>query len=405
MLMKNYSCFRSVKFRALNLALIIFIFTLETWGQAAVTRVPPAVEKGEDFTWWYVTLFVLILGLAGAIFWWLNGKKAKKAAASASKQTKNGEKSWEIDSLDADKELEWLRKNQKLVGKKTSQESKRKRNSTKLPATETVLKTNETESKQAGESPLEKPSKLPPIFSIQRLELARPFNNLPLSNDDALMDAIEQTHDEFEEDEEIRDLTLRILAAFHTKNSVEALSQAALYDLSANLRSKAVTILSEFDHESVFEPILLACADPTREVRAAAARGLTKLTFDRADAWTRIAETGEEGRVVQAARAAIESGFVEMSFDRLIHQDRKHAYEAFALMALLIKAGETEKIFSVLENHRDINVRKAVLHIIKVTKDKKALEGLYSVLEKNNLPIEFQEEIDKTIEEIGFVTV
>ncbi|HLM61750.1 MAG TPA: HEAT repeat domain-containing protein, partial [Pyrinomonadaceae bacterium] len=185
---------------------------------------------------------------------------------------------------------------------------------------------------------------------------------------------------------------------------VEALAQIALYDLSSSLRSKAVNVLAEFDHESVFETILLACADPTREVRAAAARGLTKLTFDRADAWTRIAETGEEGRIVQTARAAIESGFVDMSFDRLVHPDRKYVYEAFALMALLIKAGETEKIFSTIENHRDLNVRRALLHTIKITKDQKALDGLYLLLEKNNLPIEFQEEIDKTIEEIGFVT-
>ena len=57
-----------------------------------------------------------------------------------------------------------------------------------------------------------------------------------------------------------------------------------------------------------------------------------------------------------------------------------------------------------IENHRDLNVRRALLHTIKITKDQKALDGLYLLLEKNNLPIEFQEEIDKTIEEIGFVT-
>ena len=209
---------------------------------------------------------------------------------------------------------------------------------------------------------------------------------------------------EFDEDEEARHFVIRILAAFKNSNAVEALALIALHDLSASLRSKAVTALSEFDHESVFEPILLANADSSREVRAAAARSLTKLTFNRADAWTRIAETGEEGRITQAARAAIESGFVDMSFDRLVSKDHRQAYEAFTLMALLVKAGETDKIFNIMENHSDINVRKAILHIIKITKDRKALDGLYLLLERNNLPIEFQEEIDKTIEEIGFVT-
>jgi len=405
MLMKNYLSFRRVEFTVVNLASLIFIFTLDIWGQKTPSRVPPAVDKGEDFTWWYGTLLVLVLGLAGAIYWWLKGKKAQKNLATESKKATNAERSWEINSLDADKELEWLRKNQKLVGKKTNQKPKKKRNPNNLPSTETVLTMNGKETGQENSSTSEKTSNLLPIFSFQRLEFARPFDSLPLSNDDALMDAIEQTQDELEEDDEIRDLTLRILAAFRTKNSVEALSQVSLYDLSANLRSKAITILSEFDHESVFETILLACADPTREVRAAAARGLTKLTFDRADAWTRIAETGEEGRIVQAARAAVESGFVDMSFDRLIHQDRKLAYEAFTLMTLLINAGETEKIFNAMENHSNINVRKAVLHTIKITKDQKALDGLYLMLEKNDLPLELQEEIDKTIEEIGFVTV
>ena len=404
MLMKNYLSFRHTKFTAVNSVSLFIVFTIEIWGQKAPSRIPPAVENGEDFTWWYVTLFALLIGLAGAVYWWLNGKKGQKKLAVESKQVTNAEKTWEIDTLDADKDLEWLRKNPKLVGKKASQKPRKKKIPSSLPTTETVLSVNGREVEENSPAS-EKASNLLPIFSIGRLEFARPFDNLPVSNDDALMDAIEQTQDELEEDDEIRDLSLRILAAFRTKNSVEALSQAALYDLSANLRSRAVTILSEFDHESVFETILLACADPTREVRAAAARGLTKLTFDRADAWTRIAETGEEGRVVQAARAAVESGFVDMSFDRLIHPDRKLAYEALTLMTLLINAGETGKIFNALENHSDMNVRKAVLHTIKVTKNQKALDGLYLMLEKNDLPIELQEEIDKTIEEIGFVTI
>lgn len=243
-----------------------------------------------------------------------------------------------------------------------------------------------------------------PIFSIDELEPARPFEQLPLSNDPALISAIEQTQDELEEDETVRELSVRILNAFKNRNSVEALSQVALYDLSATLRSKAVTILSDFDHESVFSTILIAGADPTREVRAAAARALTRLSCNRADAWTRIIETEEEGRMIQAARAAIEGDMVERTFSRLVHSDRKFAYEGFTLLALLIKVNETEGIFEALEKHDDMNVRRAILHVVKITKNQKALEGLYTLLERKTLPLELQEEIDKTIEEIGFVT-
>ena len=153
----------------------------------------------------------------------------------------------------------------------------------------------------------------------------------------------------------------------------------ALYDLSSNLRSRAVGALAEFDHESVFEPILLACADPTREVRAAAARGLFSLGFDRAHAWKRLIEANDTFRLTQAARAAIASDIVSRSFVRLIHEDTKVAYEAFALVALLIKAGEIKEVFETIENHRDERVRFALLHVLKVQKDERTIEELTRV--------------------------
>lgn len=404
MLIKNNQSFRTFKLGFFNLLILVFISATEIRSQ--IRSVPPSqpapAAQSESFTWWYLSLFVLVAALGAAIYWWLNTKKAQAAADAKAKSAAVGSGAADGNAVDADKEMEWLRKNQKLMGKKTNQTPASKKRPTAQPKT--------AEQGEAGEanstSPRDHETIAPvlPIFSVTRLELARPFDALPISDDEDLLTAIEQAYDEFEEDEEVRELAIRILTAFKTRNSVEALSQVALYDLSANLRSKAVTVLSEFDHESVFETILLANADPTREVRAAAARGLTKLNFDRADAWTRIAETGEEGRIMQSARAATESGFVGMSFDRLIHPDRRHAYEAFTLMALLIKAGETDKIFGVLESHKDLIVRRAILHVIKITKDQQTLEKLCHLLEENKLPIEFQEEVDKTIEEIGFVT-
>ena len=403
MTMKNKQSIYNFQFRVSIFVLLIFSSIAEIGAQISSVPVQSSPARTEDFTLWYVTLFILTLGLAGAILWWRNNKKEKEELAAKSKLQANNNNAWDRNSLDADKELEWLRKNPKLIGKKTELRSRRMKQPDNLPQSKGSLNQNEAEQEiSLKESEIDAPAL--PVFSIQQLEPAKPFDVLPISDDEDLMSAVEQSYDEFEEDEEVRGLAVRILAAFKKRNSVEALSQIALYDLSSNLRSKAVSILSEFDHESVFETILLACADPTREVRAAAARGLTKLTFNRADAWTRIAETGEDGRIVQAARAAIESGFVDMSFDRLASKDYKQAYEAFTLMALLINANETEKIFNTLENHRDMDVRKALLHIIKITKDQNALDGLSQLREKNKLPEEFQKEVDKTIEEIGYVT-
>lgn len=352
---------------------------------------------GEDFTWWYISLFVLAAGLGAAIYWMSKNKKAGQAATNvkAKKIEKDSVDKWGVDSVDGDKEMEWLRKNQNIINKNGNKRATANR------ARKVAVEANEKNLQAAAALAAEA---ILPIFSIERVELARPYAPLPLSNDDDLMGAVEQAHDEFEEDEEVRDIALRILQAFKTRNSVESLSQIALYDLSSALRSKAVTALAEFNHESVFDFILLASADPTREVRAAAARALSKLTFDRADAWSRIFETEETGRMCQSARAAIESGFVEMSFDRLVHQDKKYAYEAFALMVLLIKAGETEMIFNALETNKNMNVRRALLHVVKVTKDARAVEEVSALLERGKLPLELREEADKMIEEIGFVT-
>lgn len=403
--MKHNLSFRKVKFLTFNFALTTFFTAVEVLAQMPTLRVPTASETEEipeDYTWWYMLLFLLIAGLVGVVFWRKKIKQetinrsqnSKKAAA----QKNNG------GSLDAGKELEWYRKNQKSMGVK-SNVGRDLPNGRHFPS----ANLNNSPNGNFGEAEVDaesgKTGAEPPVFSIQKIEPAKPYALLPLSNDEALMSAVEQTQDETEEDEELRELSVRILAAFKTRNSVEALSEVALYDLSSNLRSKAVTILSDFDHESVFETILLACADPTREVKAAAARALFRLNFDRANAWTRIAESDEDGRIRQIARAAIEADLVGRSLDRLVHEDWKIAQEAVAFTNLIIQSGEIETVFDYLVKHKNINVRKAILHIIKITKNQKALEALYSLLEQNNLPLELQEEVDKTIEEIGFVTV
>ena len=87
-------------------------------------------------------------------------------------------------------------------------------------------------------------------------------------------------------------------------------------------------------------------------------------------------EANDSFRLTSAARAAVESGIVERSFDRLIHDDSKVAYEAFALVALLIKASETAEIFNAIENHKDERVRFALLHVLKAQKDERTIEEL-----------------------------
>ncbi|MGI8555773.1 MAG: HEAT repeat domain-containing protein [Pyrinomonadaceae bacterium] len=388
--MKNKIIQRKISFVWLFAIAFLQLLSAKTFAQIKQVTLPPAASQ-DDNTLWYVTLAVLVCALGGVVFYWLKSKSAAQKKAEKSKSARK-EKDWESESLDADKEMEWLRKNQLILDSSHKKRNAKKREM--LKAYE-ITDDNENEPSKSNE-PL-------PVFGFQELSVSQPFSPLPFSNDESLMSAIEQVHEEDEEDEEVRDLAIRVLAAFKSRNSIEALSQVALYDLSSTLRSKAVTTLADFDHESVFETILMACADPTREVRAAGARGLSRLSFDRADAWSRIAETGEEGRMRHASRAAIEGGFVEHSFERLAHHDQKAAYEAFALLALLVKAGESEPIFEAIKKHSNENVKLAILHTIKTVKNHNALNGLYGLLEGGKLPVEIREAVDETIAEVGFV--
>lgn len=382
-------------------SLFNFIASIIILGTEIYSQGPPKVIE-DDYTWWYVTLAVLVVALIGAIIWFFQKKKAERGEKE---RPYKKEKNLDGHSFDADEEMEWLRKNQKIVDRKKRQKPAASGKTMTLPKTTGIFnKTGFKEMFDEESATLDSLENLPlPIFGFYKIEPSKPFDQLPLSDDGALLSAIEQTQDEDEEDEEVRELAVKILAAFQTRNSVESLSQVALYDLSSALRSKAVTILTDFDHETVFETILLACADPTREVRAAAARGLTRFSFDRADAWTRILESHEEGRMRHAARAAIESGFVERSFDRLVHRDAKYAYEAFVLLALTIKAGEYDQIVNTLKNHGNMKVKSAILHILKVVKHQDSLSVLYGLLEEKQLPNELREGIDKTISDIGLV--
>lgn len=226
-----------------------------------------------------------------------------------------------------------------------------------------------------------------------------PFMALAASIEDELMEAIESADCEFEPDEEVRDKALDVLARHKTSNSVEMVSQVALYDLSAQIRSKAVSILAEYDHESVFETVILSCADPAREVRAAAARSLFRLTFNRAEAWTRIAQCGDSYRMTQVARAAIEADFVDRSIERLIHEDVNYAREALALIALLIRAGETADLFEYLRKGEDLNTKLAILRVFKIVSTDAVVEQLAGLKSSGAAAPEILSELTQVLEE------
>jgi hypothetical protein len=346
-------------------------------------------EPSSPGMWPYLIIFIVLASIGVAHYYW---KKSRESIERASydREQRNSDyfrnDGYEGGDVDAEKELEWLRKAKKSKNpKKVKAEQAAEGEELWRGASRPVVNQEAAETRAYQEKMRMLQYAQLPINSFGDLFPSKRFEPLAESNAKALLDAIDQANEEVEPDEFVRDLSVKVLAAFRTSNSVEALSQMALYDLSSGLRSKAVTVLADFDHESVFETILLACADPTREVRAAAARGLFRLNFDRSGAWKRIIETNDEYRMSQAARAAIEAGIAAKSFERLVHEDLKVAYEAFTLVALMMRAGEHDEILEALHSHKDERVKMALLHVIKAMKDERTLGRLDQLLQSGSL--------------------
>ena len=235
-----------------------------------------------------------------------------------------------------------------------------------------------------------------PISTFVRLPRANPYLQLPGSLEPSLMEAVEITSEDTNSDAAERAGALQVLSKFRTPNSIQAIAQVALYDLSSRLRANAVSVLAKIDHESVFETIVTACADPSREVRAAAARAFVQISFDRSQAWTRIIETRDPGRMRHAARSAIEGDIVARSFDRLVHTDRSAAYEAYALTALLIRSGETEPIYNALATHRDENVKLALLHVLQTIEEDSTPDQLGELMNR----VDFKPDVAAKVNEV-----
>jgi HEAT repeat protein len=170
------------------------------------------------------------------------------------------------------------------------------------------------------------------------------------------------------------------------ERSVSALCAAASHDADTAVRSAAVTALGVIDHESVFAPVLIALADDTREVRAAAARALSGLHFDRAQAYARVERTADSETLQNFAQACVKTGIAAQAADRLASEDRRQAYEAFSLFSLLAKAGELQPVFDVIENHRDLRAKQAAVRVLSSFATGDAVPKLRDVVGMPGMP-------------------
>jgi HEAT repeat protein len=197
---------------------------------------------------------------------------------------------------------------------------------------------------------------------IRGLEPVAAVEQLPeWMEDDNLADALERLDSA---DVEARVAAAQQLAQFQVQRSVAALTSLAANDRDAAVRAAAVTSLGNIGHESVFPSVLISMADEAREVRAAAARALSRLSFDRADAYVRVLETADAETLRHLASACVGAGLAKQALSRLASEDRRQAYEAFSLLSLVAKGGQADLIMRAVEESQDLSMRLAAARLL-----------------------------------------
>ncbi len=219
---------------------------------------------------------------------------------------------------------------------------------------------------------------------ITKLETSSKVEELPeWLEDEHLTDALTKLEST---DAEVRKAAARQLAQFQVQRSVHALSELAANDIEPSVRAAAITSLGDINHESVFASVLIAFADEAREARAAAARAISHLSFDRADAYVRLLDTISPDRLRDVAHACIKGGMAAQAIERLGSEDRRHSYESFALLSLLAKSNETEPILDAITNHKDYNVRLSAVRLLGLSGQPEVVQQLRHLAVKDGLP-------------------
>jgi HEAT repeat protein len=236
-------------------------------------------------------------------------------------------------------------------------------------------------------------------YEFTQLEPASVVEDLPATADDERLTEALAKLDGADIGE--RSEAIKIAAQFAVQSSVNALGKVARLDQHASLRALAISSLATVNHESVFPAVLIGMADESREVRAAAARSLSRLSFDRADAYVRVMETHDADALRDVAQACIKAGIVSQGIDRLASGDRRQVYEAFSIVSLLAKANMIEPILDAIVNHPNLDLRLTAVRLLGTTGQPAILEQLRGLAECEGIPEFVRSALLETVSKTG----
>ncbi|HMG76474.1 MAG TPA: hypothetical protein VK582_23565 [Pyrinomonadaceae bacterium] len=165
-------------------------------------------------------------------------------------------------------------------------------------------------------------------------------------------------------------------------------------------RAAAVTDLPRVGGEEAFRQVSAAFDDQSVEVRSAAARAMFELQEDRAAAFTRALREATPERRRKIGSAIASSGLANEAIRNLTGESRDKTYDAFSLLFLMSKAGETQPLMRAIEEHANLEVRLAVVKLLALSGQPDILPAFRRMAVRGSLPPEVRSAVMEAIYQI-----
>ena len=181
------------------------------------------------------------------------------------------------------------------------------------------------------------------------------------------------------------------------------LSSGLLRQLSSEKpaeRAAAVGNLPRLGGEEAFRHVSAAFDDQSVEVRSAAARAMFDLQDDRAAAFTRALREATPERRRKIGSAIASSGLAQEAIRNLTGESRDKTFDAFSLLFLMSKAGETQPLMRAIEEHANIDVRLAVVKLLALSGQPDILPAFRRMAVRGSLPPEVRSAVMEAIYQI-----
>ncbi|HEX8179950.1 MAG TPA: HEAT repeat domain-containing protein [Pyrinomonadaceae bacterium] len=166
-------------------------------------------------------------------------------------------------------------------------------------------------------------------------------------------------------------------------------------------RAASVLALAHLNTDEAFQQICAAFDDSATEVREAAARALYSLADDRADSFTRALREAPPERRRRIGASISSSGLADEAVSNLTGESRDKTYDAFSLLFLMAKAGETAPLIHAIETHPENEVRLAVVKLLALSGQHEILPSFRRLAVRGSLPTEVRSAVMEAIYQIS----